>query len=331
MELAGALTAAKTPLARAIFLMMSAIHGGDAGDKKTWSCCYANRSTAASPSATEGWRTLQKEDGGATPVVEMHYRLGDTGDSMVKVKWVPMDDTHLVLILQNQNDPAVSRLPVSVSFCTEDEPLASGLCGTTQWTAETAQAAVARLRPALFDYITRQQDRSCLSNNNTGGGGGSGGGGENGTTLSTAETQRQATESRQEYIPAAPCPPGPQGVTRPMFAGTGPRPPGFRYGEGDLVPGGSLSPGGIPGGGMMLDPSAFHGSGVMPARYDPMFPGDVPDGRGLRGPGGGRAFPGEPDPDNFTPPGGPAFRMGFGPGKAGGVGGVGGGVPPPFL
>ncbi|RNF09508.1 hypothetical protein TraAM80_02117 [Trypanosoma rangeli] len=324
MELATALTAAMTPIVRAIFLMMSAIHDGDVGDKKTWKCCHTNGATAESPSVTEAWLALQREGQGTPPVVEMHYRLGDTGDNIVRVKWVPTDNTHLVLILQHQNDTAVSREPVTISLCTECEPLKSSLLETTQWTAEAANAAVARLRPALFDHITRQQYRPYDSNSNNNSGDG------NGAMSLRAEPPRQAVESRQEYIPAAPYVTEPQGVTQPMFAGTAPRPPGFRYGEGDLVPGGSLSPEGGSGGGMMLGPRAFHGGGVMPVRYDPMFPGDLPDGSGMRGRGRGRVFPGEPDPDNLAPPGGPAFQMGFGPGGARGFGGAGGGFIPPF-
>ncbi|ESL07695.1 hypothetical protein TRSC58_04612 [Trypanosoma rangeli SC58] len=316
MELASALTAAMTPIVRAIFLMMSAIHGGDAGDKKTWKCCHTNGATAEAPSATETWLALQREGQGTPPLVEMHYRLGDTGNDIVRVKWVPTDNTHLVLILQYQNDTAVSREPVSISLCTECEPLESSLRETTQWTAEAANAAVARLRPALFDCITGQQDRPCGSNSNNDGGGG------NGAMPLTADPPRQAVESRQEYISAAPYVTEPQDVSQPMFAGTGPRLPGFRYGEGDLVPGGSLCPEGAFGGGMMLGPRAFHGGGVMPVRYDPMFPGDAPGGSGMRGRGRGRVFPGEPDPDNLAPPGGPAFQRGFG--------GAGGGFLPPF-
>ncbi|EAN90477.1 hypothetical protein C3747_76g223 [Trypanosoma cruzi] len=326
MELANALTAAPTPIVRAIFLMMSAMHGGEAGDRKRWTCCHANGTTAENLSATEGWQTLRKESERTPSMVEMHYRVGDTGDNNVKVKWVPMDDTHLVLILQNESGTAELRQPVSISICTEEEPLVSYLRGSIEWTVEKAETAVTQLRPALYEIIEEQQQRSCSSNKNNNNNGGGGGGNE--TMGFTTQTQRQGYESRQEYIPDAPFLAEPRGVTKPLFAEMGPRPPGFRYGEGDLVPGGSLSPEGVSSGGMKLDPKAFHGTGAIPCRYDPMFPGDVPRGGGMWGPGPGRVFPGEPDPDNFAPPGNPAFRMGFGPGAAGGRGGFGGGLPP---
>ncbi|CAD2212850.1 hypothetical protein ADEAN_000026200 [Angomonas deanei] len=101
------------------------------------------------------------------------------------------------------------------------------------------------------------------------------------------------------------------------------RPPGERYGEADLLPGGSLGT----GGGMLLnernfretfDPQGRPQGDVVDgyARYDPMFPGETRPGLGggppMRPQRG--VFPGEPDNDLFLPPqGGPRQPFG-GPG-----------------
>ncbi|CAJ1038194.1 hypothetical protein NXY56_007925 [Leishmania guyanensis] len=137
------------------------------------------------------------------------------------------------------------------------------------------------------------------------------------------------------------------------FANVQIRPEGQRYGDADLVPGGSLSG----NGGMVMNERNFRGPG-MPcasppapgeresdfrsadgyARFDPIFPGQMPPGR-LRGGlgGGGRVGqgaplqPGEPDNDLFLPPqGGPSDPFGgpgggqFGPRQWGGGSGWGG-------
>ncbi|KPI87371.1 hypothetical protein ABL78_3559 [Leptomonas seymouri] len=154
------------------------------------------------------------------------------------------------------------------------------------------------------------------------------------------------------------------------FASIRLRPEGQRYGDADLVPGGSLEGNGgmlmnernfpRPGMGVQEDPHAMPGDGRgglfgLPAtgsandyaRFDPMFPGQMPPwGRGGRGGpiGGWRGgvvpaphMPGEPDDDNFFPPGGrPGEPFGgpgggqFGPcqGGFGSWGGRGGGSSP---
>ncbi|KAG5464908.1 hypothetical protein LSCM4_00355 [Leishmania orientalis] len=140
------------------------------------------------------------------------------------------------------------------------------------------------------------------------------------------------------------------------FANVQMRPEGQRYGDADLVPGGSLSG----NGGMMMNERNFRGPGLSSApspapgdgqpgfgsadgyaRFDPMFPGQMPPGRGRGGlgVGGGRGrgaprLPGEPDNDLFLPPqGGPGEPFGgpgggqFGPRLGGGGSGWGGSLP----
>ncbi|KAG5490216.1 hypothetical protein JKF63_00335 [Porcisia hertigi] len=119
------------------------------------------------------------------------------------------------------------------------------------------------------------------------------------------------------------------------FANVQMRPEGQRYGDADLVPGGSLSG----NGGMMMNERNFRGPG-MPyaspcapgggepalssadayARFDPMFPGQVPPGRDRGGLGRGRwgqpapPLPGEPNNDLFCPPQGRPGEPFGGPG-----------------
>ncbi|KPA81318.1 hypothetical protein ABB37_03718 [Leptomonas pyrrhocoris] len=168
-----------------------------------------------------------------------------------------------------------------------------------------------------------------------------------------AEVRRVALDAP----PAAPA----SASSASGFAGVQLRPDGQRYGDADLVPGGSLEGSGgmlmnernfpVPGRGLQEGPSAAHRDGFGTAdgyaRFDPMFPGQVPvEGRGGRGGsfGGGRGgpgsaprMPGEPDDDIFLPPGGrPGEPFGgpgggqFGPrqGGFGGRGGQGGGSSP---
>ncbi|KAL7707437.1 hypothetical protein N2W54_007342 [Lotmaria passim] len=141
------------------------------------------------------------------------------------------------------------------------------------------------------------------------------------------------------------------------FANVQLRPEGQRYGDADLVPGGSLAGNGgmmmnernfpRPGMGTQGDPYGMpggRGPGGQPrfdgadgyARFDPMFPGQLPRGGG-RGNWSAPRVPGEPDDDNFFPPGGrPGEPFGgpgggqFGPrgGNFGGWGGQGGGNSP---
>lgn len=120
------------------------------------------------------------------------------------------------------------------------------------------------------------------------------------------------------------------------FANIQIRPEGQRYGDADLVPGGSLSG----NGGMLMNERNFRGPGMphVPlrgpgegrpdlgsadgyARFDPIFPGQMPPGRGRGRFGVGGSWgqgapnlPGEPDNDLFLPPqGGPGEPFG-GPG-----------------
>lgn len=143
----------------------------------------------------------------------------------------------------------------------------------------------------------------------------------------------------RRVAPAAAAP------TPSAFANVQLRPDGQRYGDADLRPGGSLEG----SGGMLMNERNFPGSVVggrgdlyeQPgvgaasdyARFDPMFPGQLRPGRGGGGRGGfgvgAPRMPGEPDDDNFFPPGGrPGEAFGgpgggqFGPGQ-GGFGGMG--------
>ncbi|KAK7197901.1 hypothetical protein NESM_000744500 [Novymonas esmeraldas] len=136
------------------------------------------------------------------------------------------------------------------------------------------------------------------------------------------------------------------------FADVELRPAGQRYGDADLVPGGGL------GGGMMMGERSFGRPGMpsgLPrtpgddrprfgpadgyARFDPIFPGQMPPGGvgpGGRGPRAPR-LPGEPDNDLFAPPlgrpgepfGGPGGGQ-FGPRQGGGPGGGGWGGSSPW-
>lgn len=138
---------------------------------------------------------------------------------------------------------------------------------------------------------------------------------------------------------SAPQPQAPPAAAAGTFAGVSVRPAGSRYGDADLCPGGSMQ------GGMVMDAAALErmmgpcGRGGASAadqfsRYDPMFPGQPRPGLPpppqqqqpwgpSYGPGPGRAFPGEPDSDNFMPPQGGPFQPFGGPG--GGQFGPGGG------
>ncbi|KEG12399.1 hypothetical protein DQ04_01741010 [Trypanosoma grayi] len=296
-EMVSAMTAASSPLARAVFLTMAAIQD------EAWTCCHGDGSPAGTLCAVEGWRALRASTT-LPATVEVHYQVGGACDNIVKVKWVPMDDTHMMVIAQSR-DGSTSRQPVGVPLCTEEEPLASVMHGKTEWNAETLAAATRRLRPSLHDAFGIAQ---CV--------------GTKGTVSAAQPPQEQQEPTNRPFEcgpdrPHGSAPPAAQS----LFDGVAPRPPGYRYGEGDLVPGGSLAP----GSGMMLNTQAFRTGTLPQARYDPMFPGDVRGGR-MWGPGAGRTFPGEPDPDLFTPPGGPAFGSAFGPGM--GRGGGGGGMPP---
>lgn len=317
MELVEALNATEVPIARAVFLMISAVQDADAGDNKTWSCCHPDRSPAASPGSTTGWRSLRESPSGPA-VIEVCYN--DGADSFLTVKWVPMDKTHLVMITQ-RSDRERSHQPLNTSFCIEDEPLASlalgqqtgsGASAAAMWTAESLGSALHRLRCLLQSAIgntgrgSEQNEKFSAAQDS-----------DCGRELpSPRETQPRPLELHCGGPAPPPSPPVPsQGSL--LFAGVVPRPPGARYGEADLIPGG----GGFGmGGGMMLGREAFQGSHIVPARYNPMFPGDVPPR--VRPPGRyGSTFPGEPDPDNFLPPGGPAFSSSFGPGRMNGFGG----------
>lgn len=123
------------------------------------------------------------------------------------------------------------------------------------------------------------------------------------------------------------------------FAQVSMRPEGCRYGDGDLIPGGSLQassamlanehtfpPRDASGGRRPLDAAPF-------ARYDPIFPGSTPQGGGLgrRAPFGAPLMPGEPDDDNLHPLQGRPWEAFGGPGsgqfgpRQGGWGPMGGG------
>ncbi|KAH9598124.1 hypothetical protein LSM04_004224 [Trypanosoma melophagium] len=317
MELASAVKAAPTPVVRAVLLMMAAVHNGPGELKnETWTCCHSDGSSAGTFSETEGWKML-RECQGTPSTVEMHCRVNNTDVNAVKFKWVPMDDSHLVLIAQ-RTGTGISTQPVSISLSTKEEPLFSIMNGVTEWTEETAEDAVRRLRPALFNRLSEQFPPKGNSSTTT-------------TTSNTTKEQphthseEEALEERQT-VHLESKNETPQRITptasQPLFAGIVPRLPGYRYGERDLLPGGSLPPPGSSDstGGMLLDPQSFQGGGAaLPhARYNPMFPGDIGPQRGIH-PGAARTFPGEPDPDLLLPPGGPGFGgLGFGPGRGGG-------------
>eukprot|EP00796_Vickermania_ingenoplastis_P008217 gene8217-5741_t len=108
---------------------------------------------------------------------------------------------------------------------------------------------------------------------------------------------------------------GPRRQGEGVFGGGVLRPPGARYGDNDLLPGGGLDPAGS----SLINERNFHsymhslyggeapgsgGASLPRARYDPMFPGDHP-GFDMRVPGSRvpDAFPGEPDNDILQPPG----------------------------
>lgn len=165
-------------------------------------------------------------------------------------------------------------------------------------------------------------------------------GGESGEGTEAAPAPAQVASQ----LPSA----GPDRVDPPplpaTFAGVALRPPGSRYGDGDLVPGGSLDGGmsmGPAGVRRMVEPGGYgHGTGRPEdhIRFDPIFPGQPRPGLPSHQPrqpwnphGPGSVFPGEPDPDHFTPfQGGPNQPFGgpgggqFGPGYGGGFGGPGG-------
>ncbi|ORC91399.1 uncharacterized protein TM35_000064040 [Trypanosoma theileri] len=315
MELVGAVKAASTPVVRAVLLMMAALHGGPEKSKKeTWTCCRSDGSPAATFSETEGWKTL-RECKGIPPTVEMQFHVDHTNDNAVKFKWVPMDDSHVVLIAQ-RTETGVSTQPVSISLSTGEEPLLSIMKNVSEWTTETAEDAVKRLRLALFNRLSAEfpsegNGSSNTTNNNTN------------TAPPHRESEREVLEERdvvhrESNIAAPDRIPVPAGES--LFAGIVPRLPGYRYGERDLLPGGGITPpvgNSNSAGGMFLGPQAFNNVDLPQARYNPMFPGDTGPYRGGR-PQPMRTFPGEPDPDLLLPPGGPAFGgLGFGPGRGG--------------
>ncbi|KAG8348818.1 hypothetical protein ERJ75_001362100 [Trypanosoma vivax] len=304
MELLSDVGSAASPLGRAIRLLLLALHGSDAGGAgKTWACCAKDGSPAGSPSAVAAWQ-LFAEGREMPSIVEAQYSFGDGSAGLLKVKWVPMDDAHIVMASQ-YICAGVSSEPKSTAISVGEEPLLSALKISSEQVSD-AEAVLRHVR-LLLDPIIQFHTHGRGATETAPSSSGNGAQGEEVPNNTSGGARERAAS------PHAP-------VTRPtpgsLFAGVTLRPPGFRYGEGDLVPGGGCVGGGS---GMILNSNAFQGSFGPTPRYDPMFPGDRPRVGGIvHPPPPPTPFPGEPDHDHLRPPGGPASGFGLGPLPPGG-------------